>query len=81
MGEDLPVSDILKVIESVEVYKSDKWWSAVVLLESFGRKQLAVYVWNKNNDKWKRRQKYVINNKQHWEQVKNIVESFIPKLK
>ena len=81
LAEDLPISEVLKVIESTTVYKSEKWWSAVVLMESFGRIQVAVYVWNKKNDEWKRRQKFVISSKKQWEQVKNIVEGLIPKLK
>ena len=80
MVEDLPVSEVLKVIDSTTVYRSEKWWSAVVLLESFGRKQVAVYVWNKRNGEWKRRQKFVVNNKKQWEQVKSIVDSFVPRL-
>jgi len=80
MEENLPVSEVLKVIESATVYKSEKWWSAVVLMESFGRKQVAVYVWNKKNDEWKRRQKFVVSNQKQWEQVKSIVEKFLPQL-
>lgn len=78
--EKLPVSEVLKVIESANIYKTDKWWSAVVLLESYGRKQVAVYVWNKRNGEWKRRQKFVITRKKQWEQVKRIVDDFVPKL-
>ena len=80
MEESLPVSEVLKVIESTEIYKSDKWWSAVVLLEAFGKKQIAVYVWNKKNGSWKRRQKFVVKNKTDWERTKNIIEGFLSKL-
>jgi len=80
MEENLPVSEVLKVIESATVYKSERWWSAVVLIESFGRKQVAVYVWNRKNRDWKRRQKFVISNKKQWEQVKSVVEAFVSKL-
>jgi hypothetical protein len=80
MDEELPVSGILKIIESETIYKSDRWWSAVVLLESFGRKQIVVYVWNKRNGAWKRRQKFVINNKRQWKQIESVVEKFLTKL-
>jgi hypothetical protein len=78
--EKLPISEVLKVIDRVDIYKTDKWWSAVVLLESYGRKQVAVYVWNNRNGEWKRRQKFVITRKQQWEQVKPKIEEFVAKL-
>ncbi len=78
--EKLPISEVLNVIDSVNVYKTDKWWSAVVLLESYGRKQVAVYVWSNRNGEWKRRQKFVITRKQQWEQVKPKIEEFVAKL-
>lgn len=80
MEEKVPVSDIIKVIESATIYKTDKWWSAVCLIESFGRKQVAVYVWNNKNGEWKRRQKFILSNRGHWEKVKNVVEVFISKI-
>jgi len=53
--EKLPVSETMKVIEAINIFKSDKWWAAVALVESFGRKQLAVYLWNKKENQWKSR--------------------------
>ena len=78
--EKLPVSETLKIIESVNLYKTDKWWSAVALVESFGRKQVAVYLWNKKGDQWKRRQKFVIRKKDDWMRVKEIIDKLIPNL-
>ena len=42
--EKFPVSETLKVIRGITVYRTEKWWSAVTLLESFGRKQIATYL-------------------------------------
>ena len=78
--ETLPISEKLKVIESKTLYKTEKWWAAVALLESFGRKQVAIYLWSKKGDEWKRRQKYVIHNKGEWLQIKEAVEKLIDKL-
>lgn len=80
MKEQLPVSEVLKVIDSATIYKTEKWWSAVVLMDSFGKRQVAVYVWNKRNDEWKRRQKFVVSNKKQWEQLKSSVEKFLSEL-
>ena len=80
MEEELPISEKIKPIESVTLYKTGKWWAAIVLLESFGRKQIAFYLWLKSNDKWKRKQKFVIRTKEEWEKIKEIVDNLISKL-
>jgi len=79
--EKFPVSETLKIIEGTNLYKTDKWWSAVVLVESFGRKEVAVYLWNRKGDQWKRRQKFVIKDKDHWMRIKEIIEKLIPNLR
>jgi len=73
-----PVSETLNVLKGITLYKTEKWWSAVVLLDSFGRKQVAVYLWSKKDDQWKRRQKLVVKNKEEWDRLKNAVEEVIP---
>jgi len=77
MSEDFPISEKLKVIKGKTLYKTDKWWSAVILLESFGRKQVAVYLWDKRNDQWKRRQKFVVKNKEEWQRLKEAIEDIL----
>jgi hypothetical protein len=78
--KDFPISEALKIIEGRTIYKSGKWWSAVILLESFGRKQIATYLWNKRNGKWKRRQKFVVHNQEEWSKVKGTIEELLPRL-
>jgi len=80
MSEDFPVSEKLKVVHGKTLYKTDQWWSAVVLLESFGRKQIAVYLWSKRDKKWKRRQKFVVKNKEEWDRLKEAVEENLQRL-
>jgi hypothetical protein len=48
MEENLPVSEKLKVLKSFTLYKTKRWWSAIALIDSFGRKQIALYVWLNN---------------------------------
>jgi hypothetical protein len=76
-GEMLPVSEKLKVLQYETIFKSGKWWSAVALLESFGRRQVALYLWARRGDKWKRKQKYVIHSRGEWIQIRDAVERFI----
>lgn len=78
--EKFPISESLKVIQGITIYKTDKWWAAVALLESFGRKQIATYLWNKKDDQWKRRQKFVIRKKGEWLQIKEAIERLMPGL-
>lgn len=78
--EQLPISQKLKVIESKTLYRTDKWWAAVAVLDSFGRKQIAIYLWARKDNEWKRRQKFVIHDKGEWFQIKDAVEKLIDKL-
>jgi hypothetical protein len=79
--ETLPISEKLKVIKSTTIYKSEKWWLAVALVESFGRKQIAVYLWMKKEGQWKRKQKLVIHNMGEWLRIKEAVEKMLTELK
>jgi hypothetical protein len=78
--EKFPISEKLEVIEGITLYKSDKWWSAVALVESFGRKQIAIYLWIKKNDQWKRKNKFIVHNKAEWQQMKEAIEKLIQNL-
>lgn len=78
--EKLPISEAFKPLESTTLYKTDKWWAAVVLLDSFGRRHVAFYLWAKSNDRWKRKQKFVVHNRDEWMQIKDVVEDYIQRL-
>ncbi len=78
--EKLPVSEKLKVLDSVTLYKTGKWWSAIALIDSFGRKEIAMYVWLNKGGKWRRNQKFKIHNKAEWIQIREVIEKFISKL-
>jgi hypothetical protein len=79
--EDLPVSEKLKVLKSFTLYKTSRWWAAVTLIDSFGRKQIALYVWLNKDGKWKRNQKFIIHSKSEWLQIKEVIENFSLQLK
>lgn len=77
MSEEFPVSEKLKVVSGTTLYKTDKWWSAVLVVESFGRKQVTLYLWNKAGDRWKRRQKFMVPGKDEWAKIKQAVEKYL----
>jgi hypothetical protein len=78
--EQLPLSSFYKVLDSVTIFKSKKWWEAIVIIESLGRRSIAMYLWQNTNGKWKRKHKFQIRNPQEWENVKSAVDKLAPKL-
>ncbi len=78
--EQLPLSSFYKVIDQVTIFRNEKWWEAIVIIESFGRRSIAMYLWTKRGDQWKRKHKFQIRNKEEWEKVKGAVDKLAPKL-
>jgi hypothetical protein len=78
--EKLPISDFYKVVDSVTIFKNKKWWEAVVIFESLGKRQIGLYLWQKKEDKWKRKHKFNVRNLDEWNKLKNAIEQLTPKL-
>jgi hypothetical protein len=78
--ERLPVSDFYKVIDYITIFKSEKWWEAIVIFESFGKRSIGLYLWQKRNDVWKRKHKFNVRNMEEWNRLKEAVEKLAPKL-
>jgi hypothetical protein len=79
--EKVPIVPPLKVIDFKTINKRFGWWSAVVLLESYGRKQVCFYLWQKKPEGgWKRKQKFAIHNQQDWSLIQDAVSSMIDTL-
>jgi hypothetical protein len=78
--EKLPISDFYKVVDSITIFKSQKWWEAVVLFESYGKRQIGMYLWQKTADAWKRKHKFNVRNLDEWNKLKSAVEQLTPKL-
>lgn len=90
--EKLPISDFYKVIDYVTIFKSEKWWEAIVVFESYGKRQIGMYLWQKRKDKqetegkqeteakWKRKHKFNVRNLEEWNKLKNAIEQLAPKL-
>jgi len=79
--EKLPISEKLSVLKAKTLYRTDKWWSAVALVDAFGKKQIATYLWLKKDDVWKRKQKFVVRSKKEWQDVREVIEEMIEELK
>ena len=76
--EKVPIVAPLKVLEQKTINKRFGWWSAVVLLESYGRKQVCFYLWQKKPEGgWKRKQKFAVHNQQDWTLIQDAVGDII----
>jgi hypothetical protein len=79
-SEKLPISEFYKVIDYVTIFRSEKWWEAIVVFESFGKRLIGLYLWQKREGVWKRKHKFNIRNLDEWTKLKNAIEQLTPKL-
>ena len=78
--EKVPIIAPLKVLEHKTIGKRFGWWSAVTLVESWGRKQICLYLWQKKGNRWARKQKFAIHSHEEWALISETVEEFISQL-
>ena len=78
--EKLPIKPPLQVLQYQTINKQFGWWAAVVLLESYAKKQICLYLWQKSDGGWKRKQKFGIHSKEDWQLFKKAVDSFTEEL-
>ena len=78
--EKLPISDFYKVVDYTTVFKSQKWWEAIVVFEYSGRRAIGLYLWQKRADVWKRKHKFNVRNLEEWDKLKSAIEQLAPKL-
>ena len=78
--EKLPISEFYTVVDSVTIFKSQKWWEAIVVFESYGKQSIGLYLWQKRGDAWKRKHKFNVRNLDEWNKLKNAIEQLSPKL-
>jgi len=79
--EEYPVHKSIRVLKGETVYKTSKWWQACILSESFGRKTVAIYLWQRKDGGWRRVHKLTIGNRQTWNRIKQIVDKLILELR
>ncbi len=78
--EKLPVSDFYKIVDYVTIFKNKKWWEAIVVFESVGKRLIGMYMWQKKEDKWKRKHKFNVRNMEEWNKLKAAIEQLAPRL-
>lgn len=78
--EKLPISDFYKVIDYITIFRNNKWWEAIVVFESAGKRAIGMYMWQKGADKWKRKHKFNVRNLEEWYKLKAAIEQLAPRL-
>jgi hypothetical protein len=79
-SEKLPISEFYKVVDYITIFKSQKWWEAIVVFESYGKRSIGLYLWQKRAETWKRKHKFNVRNLEEWNKLKNAIEQLAPKL-
>jgi len=74
--ETYPVHEEVNVIDGVTIYRTQKWWMAVLKTESFGMTKVSLYLWMKRGDRWKRRQKFTIP-LERWSEIIRAVNKLL----
>lgn len=77
----------IKVLEGKTLSKNAGWWSAVLLVDTYGKLQTKIYLWQQRPSKdksgvfeWKRKQSFTIN-PMNWSDMKKIIDEFLEKRK
>ena len=75
--EDYPVHEELDVVDGQTIYHNDDWWKAVVAYESWNGNEVAVYLWQKQDGQWRRKQKFKVDDQQEWTAVREAVNDMV----
>lgn len=79
--EILPIVSPLKVIDYRTIKKGSGWWLAVVLVESWHKRNIGLYLWQRKKDgRWYRKQKFSIHTREKWELISQAVDDLIKEM-
>jgi hypothetical protein len=76
----------IRVIDGKTLSKNVGWWSAVLLVDTYGKVQVKLYLWQQRLDKtsgvptWKRKQSWTVNSF-NWAETAKIINEFLEKRK
>ena len=84
IGQDFPVSDYYRenIRDAVTVSRKGTWWSAILLIEDPKTKKnfISLYKWQKSEDAWKVRQKFIIRGRDDASKFADAVNTLAEKL-
>jgi hypothetical protein len=75
---EYPVHKKLTVHSGKDIYKKGDWWKAALKC-SYGSREpgVSVYLWNRGDGDWKRKNKYRVPDVNSWRIDKSIIEEFL----
>lgn len=78
--ETFPVSDYYSVAAGETAFKTEEWWKAIVRIDEKGEyetQDTIIYLWQRREGDWRRRQKFSIKDPSDWETVKEIIDDML----
>ncbi|WP_211313501.1 hypothetical protein [Halarchaeum salinum] len=75
-----PVSDYYRLARGETVFKTDDWWKAIVAIDqkgSYDTYEVIIYLWQRVDDDWRRRQKYAVKNLDDWSGDQDAVDALL----
>jgi hypothetical protein len=77
--EPYPVDDYLTVTDATDIYKTNKWWKAVVVYtaENQNDSETAVYLWLQDDGEWKTKNKYIVKTADAWEADTEVIDALL----
>jgi hypothetical protein len=77
----------IKVLDGKTLSKGNGWWSAVLLVDTYGKVQVKLYLWQQREQKdkpgvyqWKRKQSWTVNSF-NWPDMEKTINEFLEKRK
>lgn len=83
--DEYPVGENTTVLDAEDIYKTDKWWKAVLTVEkNFNGKisksvRIYQWVWNDRKGGWKNRGLYSVLKQEDWKKEKEAIENQVKK--
>ena len=77
---EFPVSDYYRISHGETVFKTDRWWKAIVTISqkgSYETQEVIIYLWQNTDSTWRRRQKYAIKDADDWEADRRAVDELL----
>jgi len=72
--EKFPVHKAVEVLYGRTIFKTDRWWMAILKVKVKGRPSFGLYFWIFDDEYWHRKQKITILDKDTWELIKKAVD-------
>jgi hypothetical protein len=78
--DELPVSDYYSLGAGKSIFKTDQWWKAIVQVTQKGEYEtnnVMVYLWQRQDGEWRRRQKYTVKSESKWAEESATIEKIL----